>query len=68
MTLLYRIERHLRRVGTSPTTFGREAANDSNLVFDLRCGRECRSALTRQVDAHIAAVEKRAGDAKCRRR
>ena len=68
MTLLRRVERYLRRTGVPPTTFGREAANDSNLVFDLRCGRECRSPLTRRIDAYLEAAEQKAADLRCGRR
>ena len=67
MTLLYRIELYLRRTGTPPTTFGREAANDSRLVFDLRRGRECRSPLTKRIDAYLEAAKQKAGQRSCRR-
>ena len=67
MTLLRRVERYLRHAGVRPTTFGREAANDANLVFDLRCGRECRSPLTRRIEAYLEAAEHKLAGAKCRR-
>ncbi len=34
------VERFLRQSGLPPTTFGRLAANDPRLVFDMRNGRE----------------------------
>jgi hypothetical protein len=42
MQIRRRIELYLRRTRTAPTRFGREALNDSRLVFDLRNGRELR--------------------------
>jgi hypothetical protein len=35
MNVLGKIERHLRKTGKKPTRFGREAANDPRLVFDV---------------------------------
>lgn len=43
--ILKDVERFLRRSRMSPTAFGREAAKDPKLVFELRQGRECRRAL-----------------------
>lgn len=34
------VERFLRETGLPPTTFGRLAAHDPRLVFDMRGGRE----------------------------
>lgn len=45
MHLLTEIERYLRRSGMSPTRFGREAASDPRLVFDLRRGRDVGARL-----------------------
>lgn len=53
MHLLTRIERHLRRSGTPPTRFGRDAARDPRLVFDLRNGREPRAALDARLRAYL---------------
>jgi hypothetical protein len=62
--LLPRIERHLRRSGTPPTRFGREAACDPRLVFDMRNGREPRAALARRLAAYLDRLE---GDRPCSR-
>ncbi len=43
--LIREIERFLRRTGLAATTFGRLAAADPRLVFDLRNGREPRKGL-----------------------
>jgi len=40
MTLLQRIEAHIRRHRIPPTRLGREAVRDPNFVGDLRRGRE----------------------------
>ena len=52
--LLTKIESHIRRNNVSPTRFGREAAHDPRLVFDLRRGREPRDALTARVLGFMA--------------
>lgn len=57
MTLLRRIETHLRRYGTTATRFGREAVRDPRLVHDLRRGREPGAKLARRVGLYIEAVE-----------
>lgn len=54
MDLLHRIERHLKETGTPPTRFGRDAAGDPRLVFDLRLGREVGRILHARIVAHIA--------------
>ena len=64
MHLLTRIERHLRRSGTPATRFGREAAHDPRLVFDLRNGREPRPALTRRLFTYLDRLE---GEQPCSR-
>lgn len=51
--LLYRVERYLRRSGTPPTRFGREAVGDPRFVPDLRNGREPRPATEQRVDAYL---------------
>jgi hypothetical protein len=57
--LLTRIERHLRHSGTPPTRFGREAARDPRLVFDMRLGREPKSDLAGRLAAYLDQVEQR---------
>ncbi|QDC36467.1 hypothetical protein FIL70_03620 [Sphingobium fuliginis ATCC 27551] len=52
--LLREIERHLTSTGTAPTRFGRNAANDPCLVFDLRRGRTLRPATASRILAHLA--------------
>lgn len=64
MHLLLRIERHLRRSGTPPTRFGREAAQDPRLVFDLRKGREPRPALSRRL---VTYLDRQEGERPCSR-
>lgn len=39
------VERFLRERDMSPTRFGRLAARDPRLVFDMRMGREIRSEM-----------------------
>jgi hypothetical protein len=51
--LLARIETFLRRTGMPPTRFGREAARDPRLVYDLRHGRTVGDRLRRRVTAYI---------------
>lgn len=53
MLLLPRIELHLQKRRMAPTRFGREAVNDPRFVFDLREGRELRSATARRVCAYL---------------
>lgn len=40
MSLLPKVERYLKRTGTKPSNFGREAMGDPGFVFQLRRGRE----------------------------
>jgi hypothetical protein len=47
--LLRRIEKYLKRSGTRPTRFGREAVHDPRFVMDLRNGREPRRATRTRV-------------------
>ncbi len=49
MTLLRQIETYLRQSGLAPTTFGRFAAHDPRLVFDLRNGREVGAKLNARI-------------------
>ncbi len=56
MHLLSIIERHLRRTGTTPTRFGREAVRDPRFVRDLRAGREPRRRTADRVLAYLDRV------------
>ena len=47
--LLQRVERFIKERRMPPTRFGREALGDPCFVFDLRDGRETRSATTKRV-------------------
>jgi hypothetical protein len=58
--LLTRIQRHLRRTGTSPTTFGRRVLGDPRFVRDLQNGREPRVATERRIHAWLDAHEENA--------
>lgn len=53
MSVLGKIERHLRRTGKKPSRFGREVANDPRLVFDLRDGRVMGRYLAARVEAFL---------------
>lgn len=53
MHLHRRIERYLRNSGTPPTRFGRDAARDPQLVFDMRRGREVGPELSARVGAFL---------------
>jgi hypothetical protein len=57
MYLLRIIEQHLRRTGTPPTRFGRNAVGDPRFVRDLRNGREPRTETDRRVRAYIQSIE-----------
>lgn len=57
MSLLYQIERHLRRTGTSATRFGRDALRDPRFVLDLRCGRNPGAKTEARVRNYLASVE-----------
>lgn len=50
MHLLRSIEQFLRRTDMAPTRFGRAAARDPRLVFDLRNGREPGNRMKRRVE------------------
>lgn len=54
MTLLAKVERHLRHSAQSPSRFGRDVIGDPRFVFDLRRGREPRAATAARVLAAIA--------------
>jgi hypothetical protein len=56
MTVLRRIERHLRDTGIAATRFGREALGDPRFVHDLRrMGRIPRPVTVRRIDDYLAA-------------
>lgn len=61
MHLLRRVEGYLRRSGTPPTRFGRDAVRDPRFVLDLRNGREPREATVRRVSAYLDSREEGAG-------
>lgn len=50
MSTLHMIEQFLRRHEMAPTRFGREAARDPRLVFDLRNGREPTDRMRRRLE------------------
>ncbi|MBO9574259.1 MAG: hypothetical protein J7494_00840 [Sphingobium sp.] len=50
MSTLRTIERFLRSSGMAPTAFGRQAARDPRLVFDLRKGREPSDRMKRRIE------------------
>jgi len=52
--LLRQIDRHLVTTGTTAARFGRDAANDPRLVFDLRRGRTLRPSTASRILAHMA--------------
>lgn len=56
MNVLGKIETHLRKTGKKPTRFGREAANDPRLVFDLREGRAIGTSLAARIEAFLDAA------------
>lgn len=53
MSIIIKIDRHLRRTAMSATRFGRLAVNDPRLVHDLRRGREPGPAIVARVEAFI---------------
>ena len=52
--LLKKIEAHIVACGTSPTVFGRRAANDPSLVFDMRNGRWLTRRMASRIEAYLA--------------
>lgn len=57
MNIRREIELFLRRTGMRPARFGRLAARDPRLVFDVRAGREMRSMMVRRVREFIATQD-----------
>ena len=62
MTLLERIEEHLKDHRISATRFGRRAVGDPRFVLDLRQGRRPRRRTLERLEAYLQSVE--AGDHK----
>lgn len=58
--LLHKVEKHIRERRMPPTRFGREAVGDPRFVFDLRAGREPRSATVDRVTRYLERNERRA--------
>ncbi|MBO9670924.1 MAG: hypothetical protein J7485_10440 [Sphingobium sp.] len=58
MSTLRSIERYLKQTGMAPTAFGRQAARDPRLVFDLRNGRQLSERVERRIE-HFMNVSKR---------
>jgi hypothetical protein len=54
MSLLRDIERHRQRSKQSPSRFGRDAARDPRLVFDLRRGRGVGPRVQRRIETYLA--------------
>ncbi len=56
--LLRRVESYLKRSGTKPTRFGRDAVRDPRFVFDLRDGREPGPAMVSRVSCYLETLER----------
>ncbi|MBR0553801.1 hypothetical protein [Stakelama marina] len=54
MTVLWKVERYLRKQNMPPTKFGRLAARDPRLVGDMRNGREPRAEMIARIEAFMA--------------
>ena len=61
MELLRLVERHLRRHKIPPSRFGKDAAGDPRLVFDMRRGRRVGWRLDARVRSYIGSDLKGAG-------
>lgn len=57
MTLLERIERHLKQHRISATRFGRWALGDPRFVLDLRRGRNPRRRTILRLEDYLASYE-----------
>lgn len=53
--ILPKIEAFLDRHAIGETVFGKGAASDSHLVYDLRDGRKLRRALRRRIEVFMKA-------------
>jgi 2,4-dienoyl-CoA reductase-like NADH-dependent reductase (Old Yellow Enzyme family) len=51
--ILRQIEKYLQAQGMTPTAFGRAAAGDPRLVFDLRRGREPGPRMCARIEAFM---------------
>ncbi len=58
MSTLRSIERFLKKSGMAPTAFGRQAARDPRLVFDLRRGREPTDRMKRRIEHFMNIYER----------
>jgi hypothetical protein len=56
--ILTKITRFINKTGMAPTTFGKEAAGDVNLVSQLQAGRELRRKLRARVLSYIEDYNK----------
>lgn len=63
--LLDAVEKFLDATEMAPTTFGREAVNDVNLVAQLREGREVRSRTQEKIFCFIGSRSIKAPDVSC---
>lgn len=52
-SLLTAIERYIEAAELTPTTFGKQAAGDPTLVFDMKEGRELRSKTAAKIEAYM---------------
>lgn len=59
MTLLERIEKHLKENHISATRFGRRAVGDPRFVLDLRMGRRPRRRTVERLNAYLNTPESR---------
>jgi len=59
MSLLHRIERHLKRSGLTASAFGRLAMNDAGFVRHLRNGREPTAKTEARIRAFLEAERSR---------
>jgi hypothetical protein len=56
MSILARVERHLRVTGTTPSRFGKDVAGDPRLVFDMRRGRIPNRPMHHRIEARLAGA------------
>lgn len=63
--LLAAVEKFLSATKMAPTTFGREAVNDVNLVAQLREGRDVRSSTQDKILSFIGSRSNKAPDVSC---
>ena len=62
MSLLDRIEKHLKQNHISATCFGRRAVGDPRFVLDLRMGRRPRRRTIERLEAYLKSIEATAPD------